>query len=273
MVCCVLVTAFRYSPWRERMFKALFHKIGLVIAHYLMRENESNRLIAPIDFAELTKILQPGDVLLVESNTRVSGPIKYLTQSTWSHAALFVGPIEDSNELDGEPHVLVEAELVTGVCSSPLSKYRGAHTRICRPINLREEDLSALIAFAVERIGYTYDLHNLFDLIRYLLPAPPLPIRLRRRFIAAGADAPTRALCSTLVAQAFQSIHYPILPNIETVEGEEASEPMHEHIVHEILHIRDSALYVPRDFDISPYFAVVKPTIVHGFDYRKLAWE
>ena len=41
----------------------------------------------------------------------------------------------------------------------------------------------------------------------------------------------------------------------------------------ELLQIRHHSLYVPRDFDISPYFAIVKPTIAHGFDYRKLRWE
>ena len=40
----------------------------------------------------------------------------------------------------------------------------------------------------------------------------------------------------------------------------------------EILHIRDSSLYMPRDFDISPYFEIVKPTIVQGFDYTALRW-
>jgi hypothetical protein len=29
---------------------------------------------------------------------------------------------------------------------------------------------------------------------------------------------------------------------------------------------------MPRDFDISPYFAVVKPTLEAGFDYRALTW-
>jgi hypothetical protein len=29
---------------------------------------------------------------------------------------------------------------------------------------------------------------------------------------------------------------------------------------------------MPRDFDISPYFAVVKPTIEEGFDYTALHW-
>ena len=34
---------------------------------------------------KLMACLQPGDVLLVEGQTRVSVAIKYLTQSTWSH--------------------------------------------------------------------------------------------------------------------------------------------------------------------------------------------
>ena len=29
---------------------------------------------------------------------------------------------------------------------------------------------------------------------------------------------------------------------------------------------------MPRDFDISPYFEIVKPTIVNGFDYTALHW-
>jgi hypothetical protein len=40
----------------------------------------------------------------------------------------------------------------------------------------------------------------------------------------------------------------------------------------EILEIRHSSLYAPRDFDISPYFEVVKPTLVNGFDYKVMAW-
>jgi hypothetical protein len=40
----------------------------------------------------------------------------------------------------------------------------------------------------------------------------------------------------------------------------------------EILEIRHSSLYAPRDFDISPYFEVVKPTLVRGFDYKAMAW-
>ncbi len=254
------------------MFKALLHKIGTAAANYLMQEVESSPALTLNDFSALEQVLRPGDIVLIEGGSRISGPIKYLTQSTWSHAALFVGPIENHREADGEPHVLVEAELIDGVRSSPLSRYRGAHTRICRPVGLARKEVSTLVSFACERLGEQYDLHNLFDLIRYLLPMPPIPSRLRRRAIAIGAAAPTRAICSTLIAQAFQSIHYPILPVVEVTEDTKAPGRIHQHVVREILHVRNSALYVPRDFDISPYFTIVKPTIAMGFDFHEFDW-
>lgn len=82
--------------------------------------------------------------------------------------------------------------------------------------------------------------------------------------IALGSGDPTRLICSGIIAQAFQSIRYPILPNITRVGSRSAQE--------EILRIRHSSLFVPRDFDISPYFAVVKPTIEQGFNYRAVKW-
>jgi hypothetical protein len=71
-------------------------------------------------------------------------------------------------------------------------------------------------------------------------------------------------ICSALIAQAFDAVRYPILPKITRAGSKQAKR--------EILHIRDASLYMPRDFDISPYFEVVKPTIVHGFDYTALHW-
>ena len=82
--------------------------------------------------------------------------------------------------------------------------------------------------------------------------------------IAFGSGDPTKIICSALIAQAFDAVRYPILPRITRAGSRQARR--------EILHIRDSSLYMPRDFDISPYFEVVKPTIVHGFDYTALHW-
>ena len=82
--------------------------------------------------------------------------------------------------------------------------------------------------------------------------------------IAFGSGDPTKIICSALIAQAFDAVRYPILPRITRAGSRQARR--------EILHIRDSSLYMPRDFDISPYFEIVKPTIVHGFDYTALHW-
>lgn len=238
-------------------------KIGHLIAGYLEKPVQGYEPFTPSDPEALRATLRPGDVLLVEGNNRVSGVIKYLTQSTWSHAALYVGRVGDRETGDGEPLVLVEAELGKGVIASPLSKYRHFHTRICRPYGLSAEDAARVCCYAAERIGFDYDLQNIIDLMRYLFPMP-IPARFRRRMMALGSGDPTRIICSALIAQAFDSVRYPILPKITRVE----SEAMRE----EILEIRHSSLYAPRDFDISPYFEVVKPTLQCGFDYKKMQW-
>ena len=250
----------------------MFNWVGRRLAHYLVKPVKGYMPMTTTDEPmALAALLRPADVLLVDGNSRISSAIKYLTQSTWSHSALHVGPIPGRSEPGGEPHVLIEADVERGVVSAPLSKYAQAHTRICRPVGLSELEAAAVCRFATERIGYAYDLRNVFDLMRYFMPTLPVPSRFRRRMIALGAGSPTRAICSTLIAQSFQSINYPILPHIEQVEGEPESE-MGAARRGEILHIRHYSLFAPRDFDISPYFAIIKPTIEKGFDFRQVAW-
>ncbi|MBI2313105.1 MAG: lipo-like protein [Betaproteobacteria bacterium] len=245
--------------------------LGRWLARYLSAPVSHYVPAATSDPEKLTATIRPGDVLLVEGNTRISTAIKYLTQSTWSHAALCVGNVL-GKEGEPDPPVLIEADIVHGVWAVPLSRYASMHTRICRPVGLSSRDIEQVVRFAVSRLGYTYDLKNVVDLARYLLPTPPVPTRWRRRLLALGSGEPTRAVCSTLIAQAFQSIRYPILPqvSVQTVPGGPDSEcdPCYE----EILQIRHHSLFAPRDFDISPYFRVVKPTIEDGFDYRFLKW-
>jgi hypothetical protein len=237
--------------------------IGQFLARYLEKPVQGYEPFTPSDYSALQDTLQPGDVLLVEGNNHVSGIIKYLTQSTWSHAALYVGRIGDRETEDGEPLVLVEANLGEGVVGAPLSKYAQYHTRICRPTGLTPEDRTRVCAYAAERIGFDYDVKNILDLMRFLMPLP-IPQRWRRKMMSMGSGHPTRIICSALIAQAFDSVRYPILPKISRVESESARE--------ELLEIRHSSLYAPRDFDISPYFEVVKPTLRNGFDYKKMQW-
>ena len=241
----------------------VFDSVGQVLARYLLKPEAGYEPFTPSEADALRAVLRPGDVLLVEGNNHISGVIKYLTQSTWSHAALYVGPIGDRTAPNGEPLVLVEANIGQGVVAAPLSKYVRFHTRICRPVGLTEDDAARVCAYATERIGFDYDVKNILDLMRYLMPLP-VPQRWRRRLMALGSGHPTRIICSALIAQAFANVRYPILPKVTTVESEQARE--------EILEIRHSSLYAPRDFDISPYFEVVKPTILKGFDYHAMAW-
>jgi hypothetical protein len=237
--------------------------IGRSIVKFLERPVGGYEPFTPSDPEALRATLRPGDVLLVEGNNQVSGIIKYLTQSTWSHAALYVGPIGERTTKDGEPLVLVEANLGEGVVGAPLSKYQRFHTRICRPVGLTDEDRARVCTYAAERIGFDYDVKNIFDLLRLLMPLP-VPRRWRRRLMSLGSGHPTRIICSALIAQAFEAVRYPILPRVTTLDSEAARQ--------EILEIRHSSLYAPRDFDISPYFMLVKPTIERGFDYRKVHW-
>ena len=103
-------------------------RFGQMIARYLEKPVSGYEPFTPSDPDALAASLKPGDVVLVEGNNHISGVIKYLTQSTWSHAALYVGPLGGRTDQNGEPHTLIEAELGIGVDSAPLSKYSRFHT-------------------------------------------------------------------------------------------------------------------------------------------------
>lgn len=253
-----------------RWLEAIAHGLGRGLTRYLSKVTTGDTTALPAEPAQLMACLRPGDVLLVEGRTRISGVIKYLTQSTWSHAALFVGDRLGRRDAQGLPCVFVEADLRDGVRAVSLAEFDGLNSRICRTVGLTAAEIDVVTGFATERLGHRYDLKNVVDLARYLLPRPPVPLRWRRRMLALGSGDPTRAICSTLIAQAFQSVHYPILPVLETVD---ADRPDCRDCVREILHVRHYSLFVPRDFDVSPYFEIVKPTLGPNFDHRRLDWR
>lgn len=253
----------------------MFEKVQDKICEWVLAHIEKPlRHYEPFSLSDpetLRATLEPGDVLLVEGNQRISAIIKYLTQSTWSHMAFYVGDAMGPAAGGGEPPSLIEAGARDGVVAVPLSKYASFNTRICRPVGLSDKDRQKVVDFMIEALGLAYDTRNITDLMRYLFPLPPVPVRLRRRMLALGSGDPTRAICSSLIAQAFQSVRYPILPHII---AEQADLPCGcEYTVREILHIRHHSLFTPRDFDVSPYFRVIKPTLAGGFDYKALVWE
>lgn len=248
----------------------LLDSFGRFLAQRLQRQSSGYQPYTPSDPETLLRTLQPGDILLVEGNQKIAAAIKYLTQSTWSHAALYVGEALPAPEDGRERPRLVEVNLGEGCVAVPLSKYQSYNTRICRAVGLMPRDRKHILDFMISRIGSRYDMKNIFDLLRYFLPAPPMPVRWRRRMLAFGSGDPTRAICSSLIAEAFGKIGYPILPEITHVPGRASAQSNYSRA--EILHIRHHSLYTPRDFDLSPFFQIVKPTLIYGFDYRNLVW-
>ena len=245
---------------------SLRQAIGRRVAQFLSEPRESAPRVATSSREKLAASLRKGDVLLVEGTSLFAAAIKYLTQSTWSHSALYVG-----DALGGDdPHMFVEADINEGVRMVPLSQFWDLHSRICRPVGLSGADIDRVIGYAAERIGHRYDMKNILDMARYLFPTPPVPRRWRRQLLAIGSGDPTRAICSSLIAQAFQHINYPILPELylEPEGGSAAAAADYR----EWLHIRHHSLYAPRDFDVSPYFEIVKPVLTQGFNHQSLDW-
>jgi hypothetical protein len=220
---------------------------------YLTKEVDQPDAVRGLGYSWQAEV-KPGDILLVEGRSRISTAIKYLTQSTWSHSALVI---------NSEPGEVIEADVKNGVGIQSFSKYENFNARICRPIGLSEEEIQQVLDFAIQHIGVSYDVKNLVDLARYLIPTPPVPVRYRRQMLTLGSGDPTEKLiCSALIARAFQSVRYPIMPTQWwSEEGDIISQ------------VRHYSVFVPRDFDLSPYFDIIKPTVTHGFDHRAMIWS
>jgi hypothetical protein len=240
----------------------------------------------------LRRTIQKGDVILVEGDNRISVVIKYLTQSSWSHAALYLGDelLRHGGELadrtrrefgaDAE-QLLVEA-LPRGVVAAPLAKYIDYNLRIVRPHRLRPEHLKRILEEAIQTIGWQYDVRNIMDLMRYLLPVHVVPHRLRRDALHFGSGQPTEVICSSLLGRLFGRVGFPVLPQAAHPASAEGRRPgLLGHVLgHEserftgLFRMRHPTLLTPRDFDLSPYFEVVKfNAIASGnFDYERIQW-
>lgn len=246
-----------------------FRFVGRRLARFLSKPRERRSHLPTSRFSRVAATVRRGDVILVEGTSRFATAIKYLSQSTWSHAALYIGDAVGETDEDGNLLDMVDVDVNEGVRLFSLRKFADMHTRICRPVGLSDAEIDTVVDFMISRVGHAYDMRNILDLARYLIRTPPVPDMVKRRMIALGSGEPSKAICSTLLAQAFQSIRYPILPEVETIESaSESGRAARE----EILHIRHHSLYVPRDFDVSPFFRIVKPRLEGDFDFRALTW-
>src|SRR6266581_3720966 len=249
----------------------LRNKVFNLAARALTKPRGNYTLLLPNDFDALLRVIRPGDVILVDGDQRVSQVIKYLTQSTWSHSVLYVG-----DEL-----MMIEA-LLEGVLASPLSKYASFNLRICRPVGLQREDLQRILDEVIAQIGLRYDVKHILDLARYFFPVSLIPRRFRRRALQFGSGLTTQVICSSIIGRAFQNVGFPILP----ATTPSAAAPPPRRLVDRLLRRTPPpypavfrrqlpSIITPRDFDLSPYFEVIKfnPVEASNFDYRRIRWE
>ena len=260
----------------------------------LTRRRRRYRRYADNDPARLKAAIQPGDVLLVDGDQRVSQAVKYLTMSTWSHSALYVGDAllrrdpalrRTMQRRFGREarYLIIEALVERGVVVSPLVKHIELNLRICRPAGLTPDDLETVLDYAISRIGWKYNRRNFLDLGRYLLPFHLVPNRLREDALHFGSGRETETICSSILAEAFGKVGFPILPHRPRRQPGTLREKVRQQLLGRptryaysgILRARHPTLCVPRDFDLSPYFEIVKVDARQkpGFDYRKLKWE
>ncbi|MDR3492883.1 MAG: YiiX/YebB-like N1pC/P60 family cysteine hydrolase [Gammaproteobacteria bacterium] len=232
----------------------------------------------PCDFERLKLEIRPGDVLLIEGRSRISQFIRTITQSPWTHAALYVGRADDIEDeelldllkekttLEGKKRLIVEGLIDKGIIISSLHSYHNQHIRICRPIGLSSTDAQLVIKYAVKAVGHRYNVRQFFDLARFLLPWSILPRRWGSSLFTTPSGEPESGICSSLIAEAFTSVKFPILPFFIQDSKEETAELVH----------RNPYIFTPKDFDYSPYFQIIKYPIF-AMDtqlpyYRRLPW-
>jgi hypothetical protein len=233
---------------------------------------------APLsDFQRVRHEIKACDVLLIEGRSRVSEVIKLVTQSNWSHAALYIGRLHDiedpqlrerlASHYTGNPdrQLIIESELGMGTIVRPLAVYEREHIRICRPRSLGYGDSQAVISYAIGRLGTSYDVRQIFDLARFLFPWAIMPRRWRSTLFGAHPGKSAQTVCSTMIAESFGTIQFPILPLVKRVEGDRIQ-----------LFMRNPKLCTPSDFDYSPYFDIIKYPFLdfqlHA-DQRLLPWR
>jgi hypothetical protein len=271
---------------RQAIFDAAARTLTKPRGHY--------QRFQPNDLASLRRIIRKGDVILIDGEQRISEVIKYLTQSSWSHAAIYVGDelvrrhpsrrgeLAARHGVDAE-HLLIEAIMEGGVVASPLAKYELVNLRVCRPRGLAPEHVVRILDEVLAQLGMRYDVQNALDLARYFFPVSLIPKRFRRTALDLGSGLTREVICSSMIARAFHNVGFPIMPTVLS-HGEYGmpSGPLaflrrrHE-LRPPIFRHKSPRVATPRDFDLSPYFDVVKFNAIDvgrtQFDYRRIRWD
>lgn len=259
---------------------ALKDRLRGAVARFLNRPIAPYELKVPNNMARLYRHIRKGDVVLVEGELRLSQLVKYATQSQWSHSALYVGDellrrggrLRDRALADFGPladRLLIEALTDKGVVAAPLAKYQWHNIRICRPYHIDPADLDRVLDSVVADLGKQYDSRNFRDLALMLLsPVKFGFLKTRTIETCLGNCTELQVICSGMIAKAFQQVGYPILPHVNGGNShDEQADPYRRPLT-----MRHYSQILPRDFDLSPNFQIIKFNLIEGgqFDYTHL---
>ncbi|MCG8668614.1 MAG: hypothetical protein MI867_04305 [Pseudomonadales bacterium] len=245
----------------------IFKQLILLLISWLKRSSEPKDTVLS-DFERVRQSLKPGDVILVEGRSTLDNKIKKLTQSQWSHSALYIGrliDIEDSDikmlirthiDCESDTPLIVHSKLGVGTCIEHLLELEREHLRICRPKGLAKKDTEQTIRYALSVAGTDKEEYQLFDILRFFFPWSLLPQSWRLPAFKYNFGKHVELASSNLIANAFGFVQFPIMPLVKTTQDGSTQ-----------LLRRKPKLCLPADFDTSPYFEIVKYPFIDFANY------
>lgn len=262
-----------FSRWLEKK-----------VINHLVSELRYYEQLAFNNMEHLKKFIRPGDIVLVEGKQRISHIIKLLTNSSWSHIFYYVGdhfikegmPLKEYYEekyKEWAPFMMVEANTGEGVTANIIKKYESYNIRVCRPFKISDEDQKKVTEEIVSNLGRRYDEKNIIELALMLIPFQFNPFRKTKLSHYLGSGDEYEVICSGMIAKAFMTVGYPIIPFLDTRFAEHpdyTKSPFGAPLI-----ARHYTQVVPRDFDLSPNFEIIKFNIIANgtFDYKSITWE
>ncbi len=185
--------------------------------------------------------------------------IQTITQSPWTHAALYIGRLHDVSSdmcrktlarhtgFSPETQWVIESKFGEGTIVFSLDRYGDDHLRICRPEGLSADDSESVIEHAASYLGVAYGTRQILGLACIFFPWKILPRRWRSALFRLRTGQETKTVCSTTIVNSFDSVQFPILLVTQRAQNGNLR-----------LYHRNPKLCTLNDFDYSPHFQIIK---------------
>lgn len=245
----------------------LFKQIIIALTAWLTRASEPKEAVL-CDFDRIKQSAKPGDVLLIEGRSSVDGTIKKLTQSHWSHGALYIGRLIDIDDMalrelvrshidcDTDTPLIVHSVLGQGTIIEPLQELEREHIRLCRPKGLAKGDVQQVIRYMLSQVATDREEYHFMDIMRFFFPWSLVPQRWRMPLLRYNYGKHVELVSCSVIANAFGFVQFPIMPLVKTTRNGGTQ-----------LLRRKPRLCMPVDFDVSPYFEIVKYPFIDFANY------